>query len=37
MASTPTRSPRSSVDAEGRALPMTEADVRAPQRRSPAA
>ena len=29
MASAPTRSPRSSVDAEGRALPMTEADVRA--------
>ena len=37
MAIAPTQSPRSSVDAEGRALPMTEADVRAAPRRSPAA
>jgi hypothetical protein len=29
VASVPTRLPRSSVDAQGRALPMTEADVRA--------
>ena len=29
MASAPTRSPRSSVDADGHALPMTEAEVRA--------
>ena len=37
MASAPTRSSRSSVDADGRALPMTEAEVRARPRRSPAA